>query len=151
MLGTLTMRTARWILLVPAAIASWWCVFAVGLFVHPYFERSMCPPADFVSGFCANDSVQDWLEVLVKFFVAVSAVFVGLTTVVIAPNHKWRVLLAALGFGLVAAACVAAASDAWSLFPSAVAGGILGSIAIAVFLRATEPNYSSKPTANAAA
>ncbi len=134
------MRAVRWLLLVPAAIGAWYAVFAAALFAYFYVERHFCPPTDLVSGFCANETVQQALEALTHLSVALSAIAVGVAASAMAPSHKEPTVWATLGAGLVIAGIFGFAAHAWSLFLAAAAGGTLGAVAIVLFVRAQAPN-----------
>ena len=134
------MRAVRWLLLVPAAIGAWYAVFAAALFAYFYVERHFCPPTDLVSGFCANETVQQALEALTHLSVALSAIAVEVVASAMAPSHKEPTVWATLGAGLVIAGIFGFAAHAWSLFLAAAVGGTLGAVAIVLFVRAQAPN-----------
>ncbi len=82
------MTKVRWIALVPVTALAWWLVLIVGMFVYGVVEQSLCPPDDWISETCANESVQTTLDYIVLAVSGLSAVGVVLSAVLIAPTNK---------------------------------------------------------------
>jgi len=114
----------RWILVVPAAVAGWWLAFAIGLWLHFYLEKALCPPEDIVSGFCHNHNVVLFLKVLKHAAVGVSAIVVCVVSPIVAPSHKTIVAVIALLAGSAFAVSFFWQVKEWSLLGVAIGSGI---------------------------
>lgn len=124
------MRAARWALAGPGAIAAWYATFFVGIITHGAVESSLCPPGEMESGMCMSSRVQMYLEILIYFFVALSAIAVVAAAAVIAPTHKRIVAWVVFATGSLAAVLFAVAADAFGQGISAVAAGFAAAFAI---------------------
>lgn len=138
-------HTIRWLLLVPAAACAWLFVFVCGVLAYSSID-GLCPPADVVSGFCTNDTVQAALTALEHFAVAISAVAVLVAAVAVAPSHKTGAVWASLLAGTVVAIFLALATDALSLLAAALIGGIVATAAITRQLRRRAASNSFQET-----
>ena len=145
------MKLARWLFILPAAIAAWYAVFITGMFVYTAVERVACPPADFVSGYCMNERVQLALEITVHVFVALAAIAVVVATVITAPSHKVAVAWAAFVIGSNAAVLFAFAANAYSQGASAIAAGLATTFFLVRRERARTLRPKCDPCHNAAA
>ena len=76
-----------WLILPPAILLSWYLTFALALYTHRLLEKSLCPPAELISGFCHNPQVQQALTLLEYGFVSLSALIILLITHRLAPHH----------------------------------------------------------------
>lgn len=129
------MTALRWVLLIPACIATWYVVFMVGLVSHGYVERHFCPPAELVSGSCTNALVQRTLQFLIHAFVALSAIAVSVTATVVAPSHKEKVVWITLVCGTIVAAFFGFHANAWPLFFTASVAGVIVAMILVRTLR----------------
>ena len=82
------MKILRWFMVAPGAILAWYLVFIVGVFTFPMVEKALCPPGDMISGMCGNEKVQGQLDLLIHFFVGMSALAVVSAAATIAPSRK---------------------------------------------------------------
>jgi len=118
------MRTLRWALTMPAAVASWYAAFAVGLMTHQWIESLVCPPDRMISGTCMSLSVNEWMARVVVFFVAVSAVAVVGVAAAVAPEEKKLVAWCAFGTGALVTVICAVAADAYAEGVAALVAGL---------------------------
>ncbi|HEX6904371.1 MAG TPA: hypothetical protein VF789_31980 [Thermoanaerobaculia bacterium] len=128
------MSTLRWLLLVPAAIAVWYCVFVLGAFTYSFVEKHLCPPEDLISGLCTNSTIKLWLTIVAHAFVALSALAVMIVAVVISPRGRKPMAWLTLVVGTAVAAYLGAMTHEWTLFAAAVAGGFAGFAVIVYWL-----------------
>ncbi len=145
-LGVRTMSTLRWLLLVPTAIAAWYSVFVLGMFTYSYVDTHLCPPEDMISGLCTNSTVEFWRRIVAHAFVALSALAVMTSTVVVSPGKKNPIALLTLVVGTVVAAYLGARTHEWTLFAAATGGGIAGLAIIVHLLPHAAPNNALQPT-----
>lgn len=93
------MRTLRWLLTVPAAIAGFYIGVIVALLAHLVSER-LCPPEYVVSGTC----FAPWSSFVSDAYLALGSLVCGALVVLlptlIAPSHRSRVALLAYASGL---------------------------------------------------
>jgi hypothetical protein len=96
-------RTMRWILAVPAAVAGWYLGVIAALGMHQLGER-LCPVEYIVSGLCHAP----WSSFVTDFALVTGSLVCGCLTVLlpalIAPAHRHRVAQLAYAGGLAAAA-----------------------------------------------
>ena len=140
------MNTLRWLLLVPVAIAVWYCVFVLGAFTYSFVETHLCPPEDLISGSCTNSTIKLWLMIVVHAFVALSALAVMVITVVISPRWRMPIAWLTLVVGTVVAAYLSATNHEWTLFVAAIAGGFAGFAVIVYWLHHSAPNKALQAT-----
>jgi hypothetical protein len=140
------MSKARWLLLVPAAVAVWYGIFAAGLVTHSLIENKLCPPAELISGFCSNEPVQLCLKVTVHLFVAACALAVVTTTTFLAPRHKRIIAWVTLAIGIAVAAYFGASNREWGLFASATAGGFAGVVINLLRIERASPDNALQAT-----
>jgi hypothetical protein len=96
-------RTMRWILAVPAAVAGWYLGVIAALGIRQLGER-LCPVEYIVSGTCHAP----WSSFATDFALVAGSLVCGslvvLLPALIAPAHRGRVALIAYAAGLAAAA-----------------------------------------------
>lgn len=125
------MRTIRWLLVAPFAIAAWYIVFVVGVVTYTALEEHLCPADQFVSGACVNDRVMTILQVVVYAFIALSAVAVVSAAVVTAPAHRDIVAWGTLAFGAAMAVLVGAGGHAYGEMATAIIAGLVTTVVAA--------------------
>lgn len=118
------MTVFRWIVLIPGAILSWYAALFLGLSALLALDR-FCPPEYMVSGKCMTSYAVMAEAALITLFSGVSAIFVVLTSVLIAPTHKILVALVALVVGAIVATVmlISTGFEAWCEFLSAILMG----------------------------
>jgi hypothetical protein len=116
----------RWALLIPAVIVAWYVIFAFALFSHQQLEKYLCPPQDWVSGFCHNTYVLKVLNGYEHFMVAISAFVVVFVATKMAPNKKRWVLFISYLIGAIVALLMAFIVRDGSQFFAAIIGGAIG-------------------------
>lgn len=126
----------RWVMLVPAALISWYLVFLIGLFVHRFAEVKLCPKDALISGFCHDAVVQLLLAVLMRLLVALSAAVVIGVSWWVAPKYKLQVIWFCYGIGALVAVVLGASSNAIDLALAACIGGLLVVFALPRWRRA---------------
>jgi hypothetical protein len=119
------MRALRWLVLLPAAAATFYLAIAATIATHYLVEQHLCPAADFDRGICSNRTLGVILELIKLGGAALTVIAVAGVAVIVAPAHKRPVLGAALASVLVPAAYFGYAGKAGSLFVAALAGGVL--------------------------
>jgi hypothetical protein len=119
------MRALRWLVLLPAAAATFYLAIAATIATHYLVEQHLCPAAHFDRGVCSNRTLGVILELIKHGGAALTVIAVAGVAVIVAPSHKRPVLGAALALVLVPAACFGYAGTAGSLFVAALAGGVL--------------------------
>ena len=122
------MRTIRWLLVAPFAIAAWYVVFVVGVVTYTAVEEHLCPPDQFVSGACVNDRVMTILQVVVYAFIALSAVAVVIVAVSTAPAHRDIVAWGTFVFGAALAVLVGAEGRAYGEMATAIIAGLVTTV-----------------------
>jgi hypothetical protein len=120
----------RWALLVPATVGAWYAVFIAGIAVHQTIERRACPPAELVSGGCADPGVLRLLHAVVYVFIALSAVAVVATATAIAPSAKRLIAGAAFVVGAGLAIWLSVAAKAYGEGVGAICAGLATVIAV---------------------
>jgi hypothetical protein len=111
---------------VPGAILAWYVALFLGIVamgVRDYF----CPSEYMVSGMCTGPFGETTFSALVVLFSGISALFVVITSAVIAPKYKGYMAAAALVVGSVVAAVFLLSSnfDFWKEFVSAITFGVV--------------------------
>ncbi len=149
------LAAARWVLLIPVAIAAWYAVAFVGAMVYRPIEQALCPPGDWISGGCRNEDVALAMEVVMNFFIGLSALVVGVSSVVIAPAWRRRVawivfsvgacIAIAFGFALRTDYGMGLVESHWDYVASAVGAGLAGVLAIDHLLRRNRSNANPVP------
>jgi hypothetical protein len=119
------MRALRWLVLLPAAAATFYLAIAATIATHYLVEQHLCPAADFDRGICSNRTLGVILELIKHGGAALTVIVVVGVAVIVAPSHKRPVLGAARALVLVPAAYFGYAGTAGSLFVAALAGGVL--------------------------
>ena len=133
------MRTLRWLVLLPAAAATFYLAIAATIATHYLVEQHLCPAADFDRGICSNRTLGVILELIKHGGAALTVIAVAGVAVIVAPSHERPVLWAALAVLLLLAAYFGYAGTAGSLFVAALAGGVLAATAIPRWLRLRVP------------
>ena len=124
------MRTLRWLLVAPFAIAVWYVVLVAGVFVHSALETRLCPPQELVSGACGNPRVITILQIVVYVFVALSAVAVEVVAVATAPAHRDIIAWGTFAFGAAFAALLGAEGRQWGEAGAAIGAGLVTAICL---------------------
>jgi hypothetical protein len=130
----LVRTVARWLLVIPAAVAAWYAVFIVALFTHQYIEQNVCPEADLASGACQNAAIQRALVLVIYVSVSVSALAVELAAAAMAPSHKAAVVWVMFIAGSLVAASLLESTGMRGEGASAMATGLVGAVALSVYL-----------------
>ena len=133
------MRALRWLMLLPAAAATFCLVIAATIATHYLVEQHLCPAADFDRGICSNRTLGVILELIKHGGAALTVIAAAGVAVIVAPLHKRPVLWAALALVLLLAAWFGYAGTAGSLFFAALAGGVLAATVILRWLRLRAP------------
>ena len=120
----------RWLLVIPAAIAAWYLVVAIGIFTHGFLEEALCPTGEMESGMCTNRRVRLVLEVIVHVFVGLSAITVELAAAATAPAFRERTAWATFAIGGVVAAFLGIAAGAYGELATALMAALVTAIVI---------------------
>ncbi len=130
------MCALRWALAAPGAIAAWFVTFLVGVVTYGITESALCPAGEMESGMCLNSRVHANLKILIFLFVALSAIAVVATAVVIVPTHKRIVAWVVFVTGSLAAVIFAVETGrALGEGICAVVAGFVATFAIDRYLR----------------
>lgn len=115
----------RWLFLIPAIYASWYVVFIAGFFTYRFIEKDLCPKGDLSSGFCHNQVIINILEIAMHTFVALSAVAVLSTAILMAPFYKTQISYVVFLLGSIVAFYIGSQLQLWSLIAAAIVAGLL--------------------------
>jgi hypothetical protein len=139
-----TIYWLRWVLLAPAAAAGWLMVVLAGIAIHDHFEISLCPPEDVVSGFCYNERVLLFLDLITLGFAGISAFTVLVVAIAAAPSHK--LIVAWLTFALGATTIAMGMGPHANPEPlTALLVGFIAAIGYTVESRRREANATATP------
>ena len=124
-----------WAAIFVAAFTAWLLVFFAGAFVDSILEQALCPPEDWASNMCWNRGVDATRDAMVNVYAAVSALFVGLTCVLMAPRNRrevtWVVFLVGSGLAVTYGILVPSQGDRAI---SAVLSGFVFTLAVEAWL-----------------
>lgn len=115
----------RWLVLIPCVIAAWYAAFAIGLSTYLFIVKYLCPKEDLGSGMCHNQIIANTLEITMHTFVAISAIFVLVTAIFIAPSYKKQISYIVFLLGSLAAFFMGYELKLWSLILVALLAGAL--------------------------
>lgn len=115
----------RWLILIPCTFAAWYFSLVVGFFTYRFIEKDLCPKNDLVSGMCHNQIIVNILDITMHAFVAISAVSVLVTTILIAPSYKKQISYIVFSLGSIAAFFMGYDLKLWSLILIAILAGAL--------------------------
>jgi hypothetical protein len=130
----------RWLMVAPASLLAWVVTLFVGIFFSAYVETLLCPPEDFISGYCDNEMVRTTVNLVFSVFAGLSAVAVILAAVVTAPANKTYVAWVSLVIGSAIAISMLGISKDCAV---AIAGGTLAA-AITMYFRKRETAYERR-------
>lgn len=125
-------HTIRWILILPAAVASWYAALFLGLAMYRGLE-SFCPEDQMVSGHCFAPWFSAATDVLFAFGAALAAVLVMVSCTWVAPTHKRPVAIATFAVGAMVAMFLGRGSSQG--MASMVAAILAGAVTLAILLR----------------
>jgi MFS family permease len=117
----------RWALLVPATYASWLAIVFLTMLAVGSAEKSLCPPEQFISGFCDDPAVRKLADRLLLTGAALSAAMVVAVSAAVAPSH--RAIVAWIAYGTGAAVALKFAG----LVPESIAALVGGLVAVLAF------------------
>lgn len=123
---TITFAMARWLLLLPVTIFSWYGIIVAGMFGRQWLEQLLCPANAWVSGFCHDSRVAHLLYGWELVVSAASACVVVLVAGAMAPLHRRLMAVIALVCGGVVAATMTWPWGEFEQWYCAVAGGGVG-------------------------
>jgi MFS family permease len=135
----------RWILILPAAIATWYATLFTGIALYQGVE-ALCPPDQVESGHCFAPWFLTASNALIVFGAALAAVLVMFVSASLAPAHKRQVAIATFALGTLVAI-----SMGWKLAVAPMLGAIVaGAIVLVILLRRyaslSRPNKSLEQT-----
>jgi hypothetical protein len=138
------LAVARWILLVPVAVAAWCGVAMAGIPVHGYVEHAFCPANRYWDGLCYGPEAEAPLEILMNVFIGLSALVVVSVATMMAPSHRRQVAWGVFAIGSCVAIAIGIASrldfdgevvSHWDYVASAIGTGLLAVLVIDRWLR----------------
>ena len=118
----------------PVAIAGWY-VALFGSIMLVTVVDNFCPPDYVVPGGCSAPWRNIVFDGLVMFGAGLSAIFVILSAVLMAPSHRKKVALFAYAAGLVTALYFALTTSAWGAFWSAALTGLLFLVVVLRYIK----------------
>jgi hypothetical protein len=114
----------RWLMVMPSAIAGWYCGILAGLVIAEIAERT-CPDEYIVSGSCLAPWSQSVFIAATVVGAAIAGAMIVLLSAAMAPAWKFRVALIAFALGFAVATYMATLTQSWLAYAVAVAGGLL--------------------------
>ena len=129
------MKIVRWVVLIPAAVASFYVMFDLSVSSFFFLDSLLCPPEDVISDTCNNETVSSILNAFIYFSTGLSAVVIVLISTAIAPSHKEYTAWSSFGLGTIAATYLAFQTDAWDQYLAALIGGLISVFGVVYFLR----------------
>ena len=118
------LKTLRWLLILPMAVAAWFAAF-VGTIQLLDVVYYFCPPENQVSGMCTHSVANVAESALVVFGAGLSAVLVILAAAVTAPAYKAKIAAGTLFLGLCVALWAYLQTGLLLAFLGAVTAGII--------------------------
>ena len=122
-------RTLRWVLVIPMAVAGWFIAFAGAVTLHSLIW-DFCPPEFQLSGMCTHPWALMAEDALVWAGAFLSAVFVVAFATRTAPAYKSQTAIACFVIGLAAATWAYLETHALGALIGACVGGLLAVILV---------------------
>ena len=114
----------RWLLLVPFAIGGWYVALLIGIMLYAVADL-FCPTELMISGGCQASWYAPVIDGLIIFGAGLSAVFVILFSILMAPANKVTIARVAYVSGFFVALYFAHGTSAWGAFFGAAISGAL--------------------------
>ena len=112
----------RWLLVLPLAVAVWYICLIVGILslsILDYF----CPPELMISGSCQASWHGTFQDIFIALFASLSAVFIVISSAIVAPYKKYEVVVLSFSAGFLTALLIAYTTKAWFVFfPVSISG-----------------------------
>jgi hypothetical protein len=133
-LGSLA-RFVRWLLIVPAAVATWYAALVLGMSLHLGLD-ALCPADQVVSGRCVAPWYQAASAVVSCIGAGLAALLILLSCTLLAPTHRRLVAIATFIAGAVVASFMGFSAGAFGPMVTAI---VTGAVVLWVLLRQLTP------------
>ena len=125
------LKVARWLLILPATVASWYATFVLGYLLYMGLD-ALCPSSEMVSGLCLAPWHRIAFEALVCFCAGFAASLILISSALLAPSHKRGMSIATFAMGSIVAVIMGISSHAYGAMAGAV---IVGALTLALILQ----------------